>query len=92
MILSGMSVALATPAGASDTVIVYIYRTPANANQFTGLTLINSFTTTFDNATTISKNYYNSSKAFGAGDKIHVYVRFTSATTAHDMTVQLDCF
>jgi hypothetical protein len=92
MILSGMNVALGTPAGAIDTVIVYIYRTPANANQFTGLTLINSFTTTFDNATTISKGYYNSSKAFGAGDKIHVYVRFTSATTAHDMTVQLDCF
>ena len=94
-VLSGMNVALglpATAAGGTDTVIVYIYRTPAGSNQLTGLTLIGDYTITFDDSTTISKSYYNSSKTFGAGDKIHVYIRFTKTTTAHDLTVQLDCF
>ena len=95
MILSGMNVAMSRPAratGGNDTVIVYIFRTPAGSNQFTGLTPITAFTTTFDDAVSISKSYYNSSKTFGAGDKLHAYLQFTSTTTAHDLTVQLDLF
>ena len=94
-VLSGMNVALGIPAtasGGSDTVVISIYRTPASANQLTGLTLVENYTMTFDDSTTISKSYYNSSKSFGPGDKIHVYLRFTKTTTAHDLTVQLDLF
>jgi len=94
-VLSGMNVALGLPAtavGGTDTVVVSIYRTPANANQLTGLTLVENYTMTFSESDITSKSYYNSSKSFGAGDKIHVYLRFTSATTAHDLTVQLDTF
>jgi hypothetical protein len=94
-VLSGMNVALglpATAAGGTDTVVVSIYRTPATANQLTGLTLVENYTMTFDDSTTVSKSYYNSSKSFGAGDKIHVYLRFTKTSTAHDLTVQLDTF
>lgn len=94
-VLSGMNVALGLPAtasGGTDTVVVSIYRTPSDANQLTGLTLVENYTMTFDDSSTISKSYYNSSKSFGAGDKIHVYLRFTQTTTAHDLTVQLDLF
>jgi hypothetical protein len=94
-ILNGINVALGIPAtaiGGTDTVIVYVYRTPANSNILTGITLVNSFTVVFDDSSTISKSYYNSSKTFGAGDKIHVYIRFTKTSTAHDLTVQLDAF
>ena len=94
-ILSGINVALGIPAtaiGGTDTVIVYVYRTPANSNLLTGITLVNSFTTIFGDSSTISKSYYNSSKTFGAGDKLHVYMRFTKTSTAHDLTVQLDLF
>jgi hypothetical protein len=95
VILSGINVALGIPAtaiGGTDTVIVYVYRTPANSNLLTGITLVNSFTVVFDDSSTTSKSYYNSSKTFGAGDKIHVYMRFTKTSTAHDLTVQLDAF
>jgi hypothetical protein len=94
-VLSGMNVALglpATAAGGTDTVVVSVYRTPYGANQLTGLTLVENYTMTFDDSTTVSKSYYNSSKSFGAGDKIHVYLRFTKTSTAHDLTVQLDTF
>jgi hypothetical protein len=94
-VLSGINVALGIPAtaiGGTDTVIVYVYRTPANVNLLTGITLLNKFTMTFNDSSTISKSYYNSSKTFGAGDKIHVYIRFTKTSTAHDLTVQLDVF
>jgi hypothetical protein len=94
-ILSGINVALGIPAtaiGGTDTVIVYVYRTPANVNLLTGITLVNSFTTIFDDSSTISKSYYNSSKTFGPGDKIHVYIRFTKTSTVYDLTVQLDLF
>lgn len=95
IVLIGMNVALGVPAtasGGTDTVVLSIYRTPSAANQLTGLTLVENYTMTFDDSSTISKSYYNSSKSFGAGDKIHVYLRFTSSTTAHDLTVQLDLF
>jgi Major tropism determinant N-terminal domain len=94
-VLSSMNVALGIPAtasGGSDTVVISIYRTPAAANQLTGLTLVENYTMTFSESDIVSKSYYNSSKSFGAGDKIHVYVRFTKTTTAHDLTVQLDLF
>jgi len=93
--LSGMNVALGLPARASsgtDTVVVSVYRTPAAANKLTGLTLVENYTMTFDDSTTITKSYYNSSKSFAAGDNIHVYLRFTSTTTAHDVAIQLDLF
>jgi hypothetical protein len=94
-VLSGMNVALGLPvtaSGGSETVVVSIYRTPYNANVLTGLTLVENYTMTFSESDITSKSYYNSSKSFGVGDKIHVYLRFTSATTAHDLTVQLDLF
>jgi hypothetical protein len=94
-VLSGMSVALGLPATASDrsdTVDISVYRTPNNANVLTGLTLVENYTMTFSESNITSKSYYNSSKSFGAGDKIHVYLRFTTNTTAHDLTVQLDLF
>ena len=94
-ILSGINVALGIPASTptqGGLVTVYVYRTPFNSNPLTGITLINSFTKALSDQFELSTSHYNSSKTFGAGDKIHVYVRFTSTTSAHDLTVQLDCF
>jgi hypothetical protein len=94
-ILSGMSCALALPASASggtDSLTVSVYRTPKNANAQTGLSAIPYYTKTFNQTGETSLEYYDTSQNFAQGDKLHVFASFTSTTTAHDLSVQLDLF
>lgn len=74
------------------TMTISVWRTPFGQTVpvntgLTGFSLSLSGTETF-------KSYYNSSLTFGAKDLIHVKIECTSftATNAHDVTVQLDCF
>jgi hypothetical protein len=95
-ILSGINVAMSSPANLSGTAVTVqfsIYRTPAGANLQTGISPIAAFFITFNDSTTVSKNFYNSSKTFGGGDRIHVYLSyFGGVPTSSDVSVQLDLF
>jgi hypothetical protein len=88
-LLSGMVCFMKAGPGTGKTVTIKVRRTPylGTIADVTGFTLV------FSNAETF-KSYYNSSQQFGAKDLIHVEVSCTSRTTntAHDITVQLDCF
>jgi hypothetical protein len=97
-ILSGINVTLATPAnspaqGTAITVQISVYRTPDNTNPQTSILPIIDFFVTFNDSTTVTQSYYNSSKTFGAGDKIHTYLSYYGGVpTVKDLTVQLDMF
>jgi hypothetical protein len=95
-ILSGFSVALAKPVnttGSAVSVQVALYRTPAGMNTQTSLTPIADYFVTFNDATTTFQSYYNTSKSFGAGDKLHAYLTYFGGTpAAHDLTLQVDMF
>ena len=93
-ILTGMSCALALPAsavGGVDSLTVSVYRTPKNADAQTGISAIPYYTKTFGSIGTILA-YYDTSQNLAQGDKLHVFASFTSTTTAHDLSVQLDMF
>ena len=96
VILSGISVTMSAPAnltGSSVTLQVAVYRTPANMNSLTSITPITNFFVTFNDSTTTTQNFYNASKTFGTGDRIHTYLSFFGGTpAAHDITIQLDMF
>ena len=94
-ILTGISCALALPAsavGGVDSLTVSVYRTPKNADAQTGISVIPYYTKTFTQAGETSLAYYDTSQNFAQGDKLHVFASFTSTTTAHDLSVQLDMF
>jgi hypothetical protein len=95
-LLSGLSVSMASPANLSGTAVTVqfaVYRTPANANPLTSISPISDFFMTFNDSTTTSQTYYNSSKTFGSGDLIHVYLSYYGGVPlASDVTVQLDMF
>jgi hypothetical protein len=95
-ILSGINVTMASPAnitGSAVTVQISVYRTPAGANVQTGISPLAAFFMTFNDATTTSRSYYSSSKTFGGGDKVHVYLSYFGGVPAvQDVTVQLDMY
>ena len=49
------------------------------------------FTVTLTGAQ-VTGTFYNSSYRCNTGDQINVFVSYTGATAAHDMTVQVDLF
>jgi hypothetical protein len=62
-------------------------------NTQTSLTPVTDYFVTFNDSTTLAQSYYNTSKSFNAGDKIHIYLSYFGGTpAAHDLTVQLDLF
>ena len=89
LILSGISASLATAPGAGHTVVIQVRRTPVGGS----IADVTNYRLTFGAADT-EQSYYNTSQTFAAGDKIHVLISYTggNANTAHDITVQLDCF
>ena len=95
-ILSGLVTALNTPANllssASTSFSLTVFRTARGADLQTGLTIVPSYTQTYNNSTTIAQTYFNSTQIFAMGDRIHIYVTYVGSTTAHDLTVQLDFF
>lgn len=96
-ILSGMAAFLARPAdttGSGATTTITVYRTPVGSDYQFGLCPVANFTKTFS-GTTLLETYYNSSKTFSAGDRIHVFLSYTTGSgtnSSHDLTVQLDMF
>jgi hypothetical protein len=96
VILSGICVSMASPVnltGSSIILQVAIYRTPVDMNSQTSITPITNFFVTFNDSTTISQSFYNASKTFGTGDRLHTYLSFFGGTpSAHDITIQLDMF
>jgi hypothetical protein len=97
-ILSGMAAFLAIPpntngaTGSSTTVT--IYRTPVGSDYQFGLCPVANYTKTFS-GTDLLETYYDSSKTFSAGDRIHAFLSYTSGATgnsSHDFTLQLDMF
>jgi hypothetical protein len=95
-ILSGLVTALNTPANllssASTSFSLTVFRTARGADLQTGLTIVPSFSQTYNDATTIAKTYFNSTQIFATGDRIHIYLTYVGTTTAQDVTVQLDFF
>ena len=62
-------------------------------NSQTSISPIYNYFVTFNDSTTTTQSYYNSTKTFNAGDRLHAYLSFFGGTTsAHDLTVQLDMF
>ena len=93
-ILSGMAASLSIGADSNTvgaTVTVEIYRTPSGSDLQFGICKLPLYTFTFT-GTDLTKTYYSSSQKFSQGDRIHAYVSYTGATTAHDLTLQLDMF
>lgn len=96
-ILSGINTSLSLPVnsigGSSVTLQVAVYRTPSGMNSQTSISPVTDFFVTFNDSTTLSQSYYNSSKTFYAGDKLHIYLSFYGGTTtAHDLSIQVDMF
>jgi hypothetical protein len=89
-ILSGMNAHLTGVAGTGRDVTVNVRRTPAGS---TGIADVPNYSVAFG-ATGTDRSIYNVSQTFGAGDLIHVQLTYTggNGNTAHDLTVQLDCF
>jgi hypothetical protein len=50
-----------------------------------------SFEITF-NSTTTTNNFYNSSTRLNTGDRLLLYLNYSVATNAHDITAQIDLF
>jgi hypothetical protein len=96
VILSGISVSISTPvnlSGSSTTLQVAVYRTPVNMNSQISISPILNFFVTFNDSTTTNQAFYNASKTFGTGDRLHTYLSFFGGTpAAHDLTIQLDMF
>jgi hypothetical protein len=83
-----MSGGLNTAPGTGHAITLMVRRTPIT----TGVTVDTIFTVTFG-ATDTVQNFYNGSVNLTTGDRIHVYLTgATGATTATDLTVQLDMF
>jgi hypothetical protein len=93
-ILSGIVTALNAPANRlstpSTSFSLTVYRTAAGADLQRGLTIVPSYTQTYNDATTVVQTYFNSTQIFGVNDRIHVYLTYVGSTTASDLTVQLD--
>jgi hypothetical protein len=93
-ILSGIVTALNAPANRlstpSTSFSLTVYRTAGGADLQRGLTIVPSYTQTYNDATTVSQTYFNSAQIFGVNDRIHVYLTYVGSTTASDLTVQLD--
>jgi hypothetical protein len=88
-ILSGMSIALSVGPGTGNNTVFQVYRTPVGGS----ITAVTLFTLTFT-GTDISKNYYNSSQDFAAGDLLHIGITYTggNGNTTTDISLQLDMF
>jgi hypothetical protein len=88
-ILSGMNCRMSGEPGTGHTVTVTVRRTPYGGTiaDVTGFSLVFGGTDT-------DLSFYNGSQTFGARDLIHVYVSYTggNGNTAHDLTVEIDCF
>jgi len=73
---------------------LFVCRTPAGADLQQCVVIIPAYTQTYNDATTISKTYYNTTQTFNVGDRVHVFLTYAGGTnmTAQDVTVQLDFF
>jgi hypothetical protein len=89
-ILSGMSVRFNTAPGTGNTTTLSVQRTISGgtATTVSGYSLVFGATDTF-------KSYYSASQTFGAGDLLHLLVRYTGAGASNlttDITAQVDLF
>ena len=60
-------------------------------NMFSYSIIPTAFAITFT-PTVFTQNYYNSSTRLNTGDRLLLYAEYTAATTAHDITCQIDLF
>jgi hypothetical protein len=86
VLIAGLYCALNVAPGSATSVIWTVRVTPVG-----GAITDTLFTVTLTGAQ-LTGTFYNSSYRCNTGDQIHVFVSYTGATAAHDMTVQVDLF
>jgi hypothetical protein len=90
-ILSGMTAHFNTAPGTGKTTTISVQRTVSGGTP----TTISGFTLVFG-ATDTDKSFYGASQTFGAGDYLHLLVRYTDPGVGNnettDISVQLDLF
>ena len=87
VILSGLSIGLATAPGSGKNLTISLWYTPVGGSITSTV-----FTVTISNLET-SGSFYNGSLRLGAGDRLHALIEYSSNTiAAHDLTVQVDTF
>ena len=86
--ISGIFCSMNIAPGSSHSVTLLVRYTPVS----TGIITDTSFSVTI--AGTQTEGYfYNSSKSLNAGDKIHLYMTYTTpGNLAHDITAQIDLY
>ena len=92
VILSGLSIGLNVAPGGTNTVVFLVRYTPVS----TGIITDTAFTITLTGAS-LTGNYYNSSLSLNTGDRLHLYMTYTTgsggnANAANDITAQIDLF
>jgi len=95
MLLSAIATSLSLPAnvsGTTDYCTIEVYKTPYGSNSQYGITNVANYKITYQDSITYDKTFFDSTISFAIGDRLHVYLTFSSGTTAHDLTVQLDLF
>jgi hypothetical protein len=87
-LISGISCSTNIAPGSTNSVTLLVQYTPVS----TGIVTDTSFSVTI--AGTQTEGYfYNSSKSLNAGDKIHLYMTYTTpGNLAHDITAQIDLY
>jgi hypothetical protein len=87
-LLLGISAALSTAPGTTNTTTVLVRHTP-----FGGSIADTVFAVEFG-PTDLAKNFYDGSLNLNTGDKIHVQLSYSGASTntSSDLTVQVDMF
>ena len=86
VLIAGLYCALNVAPGGATSVTWTVRVTPVG-----GAITDTLFTVTLTGGLTTG-TFYNSSYRCNTGDQIHVFVSYTGATAAHDMTVQVDLF
>ena len=86
VLIAGLYCALNVAPGGATSITWTVRVTPVG-----GAITDTLFTVTLTGTLTTG-TFYNSSYRCNTGDQIHVFVSYTGATAAHDMTVQVDLF
>jgi hypothetical protein len=86
-LLVGLVTNVNSSVGSGNTLVVRVYRTPANGRP---TALIANYTHTYNDTTTSNNTYFNTSQALNTGDRLHVFAAYQGTITyPHDLTAQL---
>lgn len=85
-LLAGLSVAVSVAPGSGKDLTFLVKYTPV------GGSITDTIFTTTISGTSTSSSFYNGSLRLGTGDKLHLFMTYTSASVAADITAQIDLF